>query len=273
MVTEKYYHTGEIAINVSEWPSPYVDSPDMLLIHGYGVSNRTWSTTAPLLSKYYHLFSLDLRGMGLSGRITKQHNRYIWASDVSNIVNEIFVKSGYLVGHSLGGWVSAAVASINPNKVSAIVMGDPFTGSNSNIRQKSKPEINSEFSSLNSIETLSDALDYTKMKYPTLDTDILQRLARMTYDFDPGLLFWSRDQSSKNCNYETMFTKIKCPVLLIQANPDKGGIISDEETERVTSLIGKSEKVKWENSGHSLHVARNHDFAKTVHKFLLRFQM
>ena len=112
-----------------------------------------------------------------------------------------------------------------------------------------------------------------KMKNPTLDTDILQRLARMTYDFDPGLLFWSRDQRSKNCNYETMFTKIKCPVLLIQANPDKGGIISDEETERVTSLIEKGEKVKWENSGHSLHVARNHDFAKTVHKFLLRFQM
>ena len=93
MVTEKYYHTGDIAINVSEWPSPYVGSPDMLLIHGYGVSSRTWSTTAPLLSKYYHLFSLDLRGMGLSGRITKQHNRYMWADDVSNIVNKIFVKS------------------------------------------------------------------------------------------------------------------------------------------------------------------------------------
>jgi pimeloyl-ACP methyl ester carboxylesterase len=273
MVTEKYYHTGEIAINVSEWPSPCAGARKMMLIHGYGVSSRTWSSTAPLLAKNYHLFSLDLRGMGFSGRITKQHNRYVWANDVSAIINKIFIKPGYLVGHSLGGWVSAAVASINPNKVSAIVMGDPFTGSKSNIRRKSKPEMKREISSLKSIKTLSDASNYTKLNYPTLETDILHRLARMTYDFDPELLYWANDQNSKNCNYEAMFTKIKCPALLIQANPDKGGIISDEETERVTSLIGKSEKVKWEKSGHSLHVARNHDFAKTVHKFLLRFQM
>ena len=85
-------------------------------------------TSTLLLSKNYHLFSVDLRGMGKSGRITPQQSRFDWVTDINCLINKIFKSPGYLVGHSLGGWICAGVASINHKNVRATVLGDPFTG-------------------------------------------------------------------------------------------------------------------------------------------------
>ena len=104
------------------------NSQPLVLIHGFGVSKKTWDSSTLLLSKNYHLFSVDLRGMGKSGRITPQHSRFDWVTDINCLINKIFKSPGYLVGHSLGGWICAGVASLNHKKVRAIALGDPFTG-------------------------------------------------------------------------------------------------------------------------------------------------
>ena len=89
----------------------------------------------------------------------------------------------------------------------------------------------------------------------------------MTFETDTNLELWSINNRSDNSNYEELYKNIKCPTLIIQANPEKGGIMSDREAKRVTSLLENGNLIKWNNSGHSLHIARNHDFSKTIHKF------
>ena len=86
--SERYFHTGKIALNITEWKNQKINSPNLLLIHGFGVSKKTWDSSTLLLSKNYHLFSVDLRGMGKSGRITPPHSRFDWVTDINCLMNK-----------------------------------------------------------------------------------------------------------------------------------------------------------------------------------------
>ena len=265
--SERYFHTGKIALNITEWKNQKINSPNLLLIHGFGVSKKTWDSSTFLLSKNYHLFSVDLRGMGKSGRITPQHSRFDWVTDIYCLINKIYKSPGYLVGHSLGGWICAGVASLNHKKVRAIALGDPFTGVDT-IKSSNRKKIKiQEIRTKKSVRTYKELIEYTKILYPNAEGEILEKLILMTFETDTNLELWSINNRSDNSNYEELYKNIKCPTLIIQANPEKGGIMSDREAKRVTSLLENGNLIKWNNSGHSLHIARNHDFSKTIHKF------
>ena len=51
---------------------------------------------------------------------------------------------------------------------------------------------------------------------------------------------------------EEEIRNIKCPVLLIQANMDKGGILADDEVEFALERIERAEKVYMPMYGHNL---------------------
>ncbi|MEK9675473.1 MAG: alpha/beta fold hydrolase, partial [Chloroflexota bacterium] len=103
MTSERYVHTGNIALNVAEWTQPSADAPVMVLIHGYGSNRHTWGRVTDKFSTQFHLFAIDLRGMGRSGRFGRYAKRQTWADDISACIPMLTDKPVVLVGHSLGG--------------------------------------------------------------------------------------------------------------------------------------------------------------------------
>ena len=69
--TERYVHTGKIALNVAEWDASLPESPVLVLVHGYGSNWNTWGRVVDKLAEEFKLFAVDLRGMGRSGRYGK----------------------------------------------------------------------------------------------------------------------------------------------------------------------------------------------------------
>ena len=80
--TERYFHTGDVALNLAEWPSPSLDAPAMVLVHGYGSNWHTWGRVTDKFAQDFHLYAVDLRGMGRSGRFGNLSHRQTWADDV-----------------------------------------------------------------------------------------------------------------------------------------------------------------------------------------------
>lgn len=111
----------------------------VLLIHGYGQNRYAWHVPLRSVSNFlaragFDVFNLDLRGHGRSGHLGAQRplgpSDYV-REDVPTAVEEILTHTDnrpvFLVGHSLGGLVSYAVAPRLGSAVAGVAaIGSPY---------------------------------------------------------------------------------------------------------------------------------------------------
>ncbi len=268
--TERFLHVGDTALNVAEWPG---DGPPLVMIHGWGVSWQVWLSTAPLLAKHFRVITFDLRGHGRSGRVLADHQRVTWAEDTVRLMEKLTPDGAFVVGHSLGGWVSLSLPSIAPGLAKKIVAEDPYTGPNSLIGDRARGDTSRRYrpdpefvAAATSIEPIAAQI---REQNPHYTPEIVERLATMQFRLDPELHRGRGTRTEPERSHDEAFAKIDCPVLLMHGNPDKGGIMDEAEAARVAKVIPDVEVVHWPHTGHNLHIARNFDFAKAVRRFLL----
>ena len=270
-VSQRYVHTGKIALNVAEWDGPADDSPKMVLIHGYGSNWHTWGRVVDKLSSDFHLFAVDLRAMGRSGRYGANSTRQTWADDIASALPFIANEPVYLAGHSLGGWVTAAVASQHPELVAKTILVEPYSGAYSEVRKQArqrKPELRSlRAQQIRSASTPEDLIPAVSEQYEGASEDSIRRIAEMWFQMDPILEEGPISRGEDTETFDEMFSSIRCPTLMIVGAADKGGILSDHEAQRVISLIPNADLLSWPKVGHSPHIARNHDFIRAAKRF------
>ena len=269
--TERYVHSGKIALNVAEWDTPSLEAPVLVLVHGYGSNWNTWGRVVDKLAAEFKLYAVDLRAMGRSGRYGKGSSRQTWTDDIADLIPKLSDGPVYLVGHSLGGWVTAAVAAEHPELVSKAVLVEPYSGANSEVRRQERqrpPEQRGvRAQQIRDAATPNDLLPAVAEQYDGASEDSIRRIAQMWFQMDPALEEGPISRAEDTETFDDMFFSIQCPTLMINGSVDKGGILSDEESERVIGLIPNSRLLTWPKVGHSPHIARNHDFIRATTRF------
>jgi len=98
----------------------------VVFVHGYTGNSRNWALTIPALREEFRTISVDLRGHGLSGRLTSEDDYAleVMASDVYELLKALDVSECVLVGHSMGGMVSQLLVLEHPEVVRALVLVD-----------------------------------------------------------------------------------------------------------------------------------------------------
>jgi NAD+ synthase len=104
--------------------------PPVILIHGMSASLSDWSRLMPLLvSAGYRAIAVDLLGHGDSPK-PKDPNQYSTKTVYTALeewIEQLELDSPfYLVGHSLGGYMSLTYALNHPDRVRAMVLIDPL---------------------------------------------------------------------------------------------------------------------------------------------------
>ena len=271
--TERYVHTGQIALNVAEWNAPLTESvaPTIVLIHGYGSNWNTWGLVVDKLSVKFKLFAIDLRAMGRSGRYGEGSSRQIWADDVAALLPLLSDQPVYLIGHSLGGWVTAAVAAQHPELVSKAILVEPYSGANSEVRKRARkrpPEQRGRRAQqIRDATTPDDLIPAVTEQYAGASDDSIRRIASMWFQMDPALEGGPISRTEDSEAFDDIFGTIQCPTLMIIGATNKGGILSDEEAERIVNLIPDAQLLSWPKVGHSPHIARNYDFIRATKRF------
>src|SRR5438132_10907129 len=83
----------------------------------------SFSVLLPALVPGFHIFALDLRGHGASGRVKNGYRITDVAADVIEFLRFAVPSPAALFGHSLGGMVAMCAAG-NCTSIAALIVGD-----------------------------------------------------------------------------------------------------------------------------------------------------
>jgi len=269
---EKTLSTKDVTINFAEAPS---SGPPLILLHGIPGRWQEFLPIMPDLVFSYHLYALDLRGQGKSGRTAGEYHSKFYGKDLLSFLTHEFIEPVILFGMSAGGLVALDVAAQAPGRVKALILGDsPIDFKWLKTWMKSDEFINlfSAFRDLaGSDKSLAQIYNDLRevpvhlpgetepVRYadqPGVDAIDLLQFAITLSMLDPGVLDYHAerrvDEFLEGFELEEMLHNITCPVLLVQANPNLGGMMTDESVDFAIAELSNATHVLMEDAGHNL---------------------
>jgi pimeloyl-ACP methyl ester carboxylesterase len=254
-----------------------VNGRPLLLIHGGSARWQAFANIIPELSANHHLFAPDLRGHGKSGRAAGQYAVADYAQDIIAFIHACVDEPPILLGHSLGGivalMVAAQMAAQTPESLTAVLVGDsPLTASTWRTVLANGRDGLIAWRDLSAQaytnEQLVEAAKNSPMMHPQDGRRVPMRQVfgeeNGVYDWIAGNLYYqdpdvltilieAYDRAAAGYEMEQLMPAIDCPVLLLQADPDAGGLMTDAEVGAAMKLLRQPSHIKLSGLSHVLH--------------------
>jgi pimeloyl-ACP methyl ester carboxylesterase len=228
--TDHTINTGEIEIGYSAGPD---NGPTLLLLHGVTSRRDGFLRVIDGLVNDYRVITMDQRGHGFSGHAYGAYEREDHARDIRYVMENVCKEPTIVWGHSMGGGNTVAMANNPPSNLKAVVLEDPA------VFGRVRPEGANNSATMNgfqlhlsfieagmSVDQMTPKLQEATPNQPEyfaawkaecllqMDVDILRGVVAGTYrGFDDPA---------------EMLANIQVPVILLQADPDTGGILPDD---------------------------------------------
>ncbi len=106
---------------------PNAGKPKVLLVHGIIVESHYWESVMQVLAPHFHVFSIDLKGHGLSDSGKSYLEDYTTekiAQDFYDFYQKVLKEPFHLVGYSLGGQFSMEYAAQYGSTLKSFVIVD-----------------------------------------------------------------------------------------------------------------------------------------------------
>ena len=102
--------------------------PAVVLAHPGGGSHLSWWQQVPVFAESFTCITFDHRGHGLTRDVSDDPGAHAYPQDLLGLLDHLEIEKAALVGQSMGGWTSIGLAALQPQRVSALVMGDSTGG-------------------------------------------------------------------------------------------------------------------------------------------------
>lgn len=282
MVTTDGTPFGNLSLNV--YRGPEAGTP-LIFVHGV---LRCWQDFRPLFPYFgydWTCFALDHRGHGGSERAGGEYEVMHYVGDIVQFVETQFDEPVVLYGHSLGAMVVAAVAAELGSKIGGAILEDPpfetmgsrigdtpllsyFHGIREVVRKYSEPwEIGPALAEV--VITDPQSGEQQKVKEVRDEATILFA-AKCLSKIDPDVLDpivegrWLHQY-----DFLQVTQMMECPTLLLQGDPNYGGMLIDEDVAAMKSVKPNLFHVKFDGAGHSLHWTRREEVLSAMTAFLV----
>jgi pimeloyl-ACP methyl ester carboxylesterase len=264
-IREHTFDTGVVTINYAQGPPL---GPPLVILHGGSGRWQYYQDVLPDLAVRFSLYAPDFRGHGRSGRVPGRYRFQDYADDTVAFLRRCVAEPAFLFGHSLGGMIALMVTAQAPDVVRALVVGDsPLTRPRFGRNRRKNEAWRDLAGGKLSIKEIAEALKDTPTRVPGQDQEVTMRerygegadvflhLATRLYHIDPDTLTALIDDlenTTVGYEMEAVLPGIRCPVLLLQADPDAGGLMKDADVARALPLLARGRRVRLEGIGHAL---------------------
>ncbi|MBV9595892.1 MAG: alpha/beta hydrolase [Chloroflexi bacterium] len=256
-----------------EWPG---SGPNLVLLHGSSSYGLQWEWVADNLSDRFHVFALDQRGHGDSGRPDGEYSAEEYAEDVHQFVDTLGLGSIVIGGNSLGGRVSQVFAAEYPEQCVAVILAAVHLSNFYHDRQRMAAVLESACTTLHSpteFASREEAVAFLKGSRGDRETEAslnhriehnMHRVGngyRVKYDtvrVAQGLTHMAKD-------LRAYAARVSCPVLILRSTV--GSELSSEQGAEVASLWQNGRVVDVE-SGYMLHLQNPVGTAAAMNAFI-----
>jgi pimeloyl-ACP methyl ester carboxylesterase len=235
-------------IKLAEGPK---NGPLLMLLHGFSNRWQVFESILPVLTEKWHVVTFDFRGHGRSGRVPGGYTADGFYRDAEAVLTHFNADCpAALVGHSMGGSIALHLAQNHPDKVRALVTGD---------------------ASLN----LAIHVEVMNLRRQTKLFGLRRKLAGRPFDdlirrglpasqaeemslLDPAVMDFHAEGRVEGffADVDNVdFSKIRCPALITQANPAKGGLLQDAEVQPVLAAHPEFLFLQFD-TGHDLEIEK-----------------
>jgi pimeloyl-ACP methyl ester carboxylesterase len=227
----------------------------ILLLHGLGVGGAVWQPFARRLAPPFGAVAPDLRGHGQSDAPSSGYGLGDYAADLAELVEP----GTPVVGHSLGALVAVALAEGWPHLVRWLVLVDPPLDA-----ERRNPDIQRVYELRHAPDAgLEDYLAKINPGGGRLLAESLARLFRQASDAAFEAMLAAPPGSPETWDRAS---RLRQPCLVIQANPERGGVLGDEAAQGFVARLraGRLHKL---DGPHALHASHPAEVAQAILDF------
>lgn len=193
----------------------------VVLIHGFGEDSSIWDGLIPQLQNDYRLIIPDLVGSGRSTGTTDNLSMESMADDVNRLLDNEKVESCYMIGHSMGGYITLAFAEKFSEKLKGLGLFHSTAFADSEEKKagrKKNIDFIQKHGSKKFLEQANPNLfsDHTKKEKPQLVKEFVDRHS----NFSPSSLVAYTEAMMNRPDRTEVLKKFQNPVLLIMGEYD-----------------------------------------------------
>lgn len=220
-----------------------------VMVHGFSSSADGWNRLAGQLTKRYHVIAPDLPGWGESTRADSASYGYpAQVERLHQFLEQLGVKRFHLVGHSMGGGISARYAALYPEQVITLGLIAPH-----GVQEPEQSELARSVAQgdnwlvVSSMEGFERLMKNLFVKRPFVPRSVLKHLAEQTISRSAKTHRIFEEIHSSTPLLEEL-KQIKAPTFIVWGDDDKLVHVSAAEVFR--SAIQNSEILVMKQTGH-----------------------
>lgn len=243
------------------------DGYPLIILHGlFGMSDN-WFSLGKQFGETYNTYLVDQRNHGRSPH-DRAFNYDVMAADLLDFMDEHFIESAHIIGHSMGGKTAMTFAVKFPHKVGKLVVVDIAPRYYAPHHQ----EILAALHAIPVHELRSRKEAEEVFAERIADVGTAQFLLKNLYARDGGGYDWrfnlpviSEQIESVGEGLDTMYRFDK-PTLFLRG--ENSSYIKDRDIHDIETIFPRSSVVTIEGAGHWIHAEKPQLFFETVSGFL-----
>jgi 2-hydroxy-6-oxonona-2,4-dienedioate hydrolase len=247
--------------------------PTLLMLHGITGHAEAYVRNLKAASEHFSVWAIDFIGHGYSAKPEHPLEIKHYVDHVFKFMDAIGVEKVYMTGESLGGWVTARIASDHPEKVERILL-NTMGGTMANpVVMERLYSLSMEAAADPSWERVKARLEWL-MADPTMVTDDLIKTRQMIFQqpewqmaCEMNMALQNMEIRERNMLTDDDLRKISVPALVLWTTKDPSGPV--DEGRRISELIPGAELAVMENCGHWPQYEDTATFNKILLDFLL----
>jgi pimeloyl-ACP methyl ester carboxylesterase len=284
--TSRHVLAGTIRLHFLDWDAA-PGAPDVVFLHGGGLTAHTWNLTCLALRPAYHCIAIDLRGHGdseWSSRIDYSPDALL--TDLEEFVDAIGLDRFALVGMSLGGLTALSYATRHAERLTGLVVVDTVPRVDDRAQTQRSNEARgggriraflAEEAELDSVEAfVQRALDFN----PRRDPELLRvSLHNNLLQLPDGKWTWKYDQRHfVRFDFERLLEAIRttaanvdritCPCLIVRGS--ESDILTREAAAAFAETLPDGTWAEVPSSGHTVQGDNPRGLVEVLQPFLAR---
>jgi pimeloyl-ACP methyl ester carboxylesterase len=239
----------------------------LVLLHGFLESKDIWKDFSNQLSPRYKVVCIDLPGHGLSSNFGYHHSMELMAEAVMAVLKHLKIRRFFLLGHSMGGYVSMALAEKYPDQIKGLCLFHSTADNDSEQKKKERLKV---------IKVVQrDKAIFIREAVPNLFNRELKpyrqgiaKISSIASKMSVQGIIASLEGMRQRANREIVLKFAPYPVLYLIGKSDK--LLSWEKLVEECALCENAEYILLENSAHMGFIEEKEKSLDAILNFLRR---